>query len=871
MILKNKSIKSKIIFITALSSSIALMTFSCILFFYEINFAKDDLIRNLQTQVEIIAENSLASLAFMDNSTTRKTLGALKHNNDILYAGLYSPQQELLDAYRKETYHEKITFAEGQIQNSPHLKNTGSFIEIIHPIYLNGELLGYLVLHADFLSLEQKLLDYLTIILFAFCATLLIAMFLSLYLQSIVSRPIIRLSNFIHDITHSKSYSDHVVKENDDEFGLLVDAFNEMLVQLNFSFEQRNEAERALSHHLTHLQDIVDEQTLDLQKALIAADSANHSKSEFLANMSHEIRTPMNAIIGMAHLAQKTTLTEKQRSYLDTIGSAANSLLTIINDILDFSKIEAGKLFLENAEFLLDKVIANLLDMLKVKAEQKKIQLNVNISPDTPRYLIGDSLRLGQILINLVNNAVKFTEFGEVVIAIESKKLHGNFVELCFSIRDTGIGMSDAQIDALFQPFSQADSSTTRKYGGTGLGLTISKQLVELMNGEITVKSVLGKGSTFGFSVNLETAVNQNNRQNIQKVKEVEILNPNINCGIKRILLVEDNEINQQVATELLEEMNFEVSIANNGQEGLKLALSETFDLIFMDIQMPIMDGLTATRLIRAEPKLDAVPIIAMTAHAMQGDREKSLSSGMNDHLTKPISVDKLVSILNRWLTTDEQIVKSSKTYSDVPNYLPAELPPFDLVQAREFTGNNPKLLHQLLLSFAVNYGNSANELQQWLLDKEFTNIKQLAHSIKGMAGTLAAHNLRQAAVELELALNYKKFENLDTFVNDLKKCLTSAVEAAASLPPLPEKTNEKISLDVKLNDEEMLALLTQFHNSLSSNHFNAVVLFEKLKFDLICHGFDKEVQELTKFLDALNFKSALPILDRINFSLFKG
>ncbi len=863
MMLQNHSIKLKITFISALSSSVALVAFGFILFYYETTFVKKELISNLQTQVEIIAENSLASLAFMDDSTTQKTLGALKHNPDILFAGLYTINQQLLDAYANKSYQEKIVFQEGELLTAPRFYETKEFMQFIHPIYLNGNLLGYLVLRANFASFNAKLHDYRVIILIALGITLLMALFLALFLQRMVSRPIVQIADFIHNITLSKSYDVQIVKKSNDEFGHLVDAFNNMMSQLNGSFIQRDEAEKALSHHLNNLQEIVNEQTFDLKNALKSADAASQSKSDFLANMSHEIRTPMNAIMGMTHLAQRTDLTIKQRDYLNKIDTAANSLLTIINDILDFSKIEAGKMMLENAPFSLDKVLAHLLDLLKIKAEEKNIELAIVISPETPRCFEGDALRLGQILLNLASNAVKFTDYGKVTLTIESKNVTDNAVEFLFSVHDTGIGMSAEQLNGLFQPFSQADSSTTRKYGGTGLGLTISKQLAELMGGKLSVESVYGSGSTFSLNVTLALASGD-----LAQFQEPEIpVYQEQNFNAQRILLVEDNEINQQVAMELLTSMDLFVKVANNGQEGVNLALAESFDLILMDIQMPIMDGLTATQLIRTEKTLQNVPIVAMTAHAMLGDREKSLAAGMNDHLTKPIDLDKLIAILNRWLKTDKEIVRPApKVHSKVLHLFPEELPPFDLALAVQFTGDDPWLLHQLLLSFAPRYENSAAQLDQWIQEKEFTHIEHLAHSIKGVAGTLAAKELRQAADELEFAIHCKQFDNLDVLTSDLKNALAVAIAAIALLPPLPDETNDYGILDTPT----FLKLLAQFNEALQSNHFNAVKLFEQLKPNLIHHGFNHEIRELIVCLDELNFKTALPILEKMNFNLLK-
>ena len=864
MIFKHRSIKTKLVVITVLSSSFALFAFSLILLIYEIGFAKRDLIHNLQTQAEIIAENSLASLAFMDDVTTRRTLGALKHNPDILFAGLYNTQQELLDAYRNEHYLGQIILEKDLLQQ-PSLIETAEFVQITKRIDLNGDLLGYLVLSSNFESFNNKLFDFALMLLFTFTATLMIALFFSMRLQRIISKPIIKTTDFIVSVTSSRSYNVQAVKESNDEFGRLVDTFNEMLRQLNLSFQQRDEAEQALSHHLSHLQEIVDEQTLDLQNALQAADAASHSKSDFLANMSHEIRTPMNAIIGLTQLAKRTELTEKQRDYLEKIDTSAQALLVIINDILDFSKIEAGKMVIESAPFSLDKLVIDLLDMLNVRAQQKGIELNFKIGTDTPHYFIGDSLRLGQILLNLLGNAVKFTHAGEVILSIDATDIFENDARLCFSVRDTGIGMNEEQLNGLFQPFSQGDTSTTRKYGGTGLGLTICKQLVELMDGEIHVISEEGIGSTFKFDVRLPLC-----KEELEEVLDEakNLLDYHPTYHTQRVLLVEDNEINQQVALELLTSMNLDVCIANNGQEGLARVLVEPFDLVLMDIQMPVMDGLTATRLIRKEKRLQHLPIIAMTAHAMVGDKEKSLAAGMNDHLTKPIETDKLVNVLNRWLNVDYEIELTSKEPSTW-DLLPENLPPFDLQQAIKFTGDDPKLLHQLLLSFVPRYQNAVAELTQWLDEKDYFHAEHLAHSLKGVAGTLAAKELRTAASELEAALHNQQYENLNSLLAELTRTLNLAFEAVTLLPAMPIETEEENIR--QLDENEFSCLLMQFSVAMRSNHFKATELFEQIKGYFIHAGLREETKQLENWLNELNFQAALPILDKITLHFLEG
>ncbi|MEI7840978.1 MAG: ATP-binding protein [Methylococcaceae bacterium] len=857
MILKNWSIKAKLIFISALSSSIALLVFSFLLFFYEMKFVKEDLIHNLQIQAEIITENSLAALAFMDDNAVQKTLGTLKYNPDIMYAGMYDAQQQLLGSYRHNNHPDEFILSNDELVTAPRLYESNHFVQIIQPVYLNDELLGHLVLQATFDSFNKKLQNYFFIILGVFVTTLLLALYLSSQLQRIVSRPIINLVNFIHDVTESKKYNLQANKESNDEFGDLIDAFNEMLVQLNLSFQKRDEAQQALSHNLTHLEDIVSAQTLDLQKSLEVADAANRSKSDFLANMSHEIRTPMNAIIGMTYLVQRTNLNDNQRNHIDKIGVAAQALLSIINDILDFSKIEAGKLALENTVFSLDNLLSDSLDILKIKAEQKNVPLFCVVSPDTPRQLLGDSLRLGQILVNLISNAVKFTSQGEVVLTVTSKNSANHIVELCFSIRDTGIGMTDEQINSLFQPFSQADSSITRQYGGSGLGLTICKQLATLMGGEISVNSVYGTGSTFTFTVTLAQAAFNQVAQIVEKL-------PIQNYHAQQILLVDDNEINQEIAYELLTSMGLQVQVANNGKEGLTRALAEPFDLILMDIQMPIMDGLTATRLIRLEKSLDDLPIVAMTAHAMQGDKEKSLAAGMNDHLTKPIEVEKLVAMLNRWLKIDSTIIQKPVLVpkNSSQNSLPNTLPPFDLVQALKFSNQNATLLHELLLNFRSRYADSGKQLAQWIDSNDCTQAAQLAHSLKGVAGTLGASELRTAMEALEIALSNNQLQDLNQLLQNATIALTAAIEAAMTLPLLPERPKETVK---NLNPDEFQLILNQFNIALKSNNFNATEIFNDLKRYLLDLGLHQETAALSHWLNELDFQQASVILARIH------
>ncbi len=640
-----RSIRDRLI--TRLLSALVLSAVLILLFasYQQKQLLRQDWRESLSTQAQLLARNSHAALSFFDPEEGRRILSSLSINPSILGARIRLSDGSLFAEYRRAGVQE-IPFSE--IPKREHMRGYRygeDSIAVWEPVEDSGVPIAWVEIIASLEELKQALRQILLKTAVMLLSFLALAWYLSVRFLRRLIQPLEALHQLMMRLQADPTLQERAITEGEDEIASLGRGFN----QLVDTVQART---RELEEYHQHLEERVEERTRALHQATEEAQRASRAKSDFLARMSHEIRTPINAIMGLSHVLLKTDLTSRQKDYLHKILVAADALLHQVNDVLDYAKLDSYRLSLERIRFSLDQVLTEVRSITEVKAKEKGISLQIETDPQLPKFLLGDPKRLNQILINLIDNAIKFTDHGRVQVRIivlkKPPQIPEGQVLLRFLVRDTGIGIPKERQKDLFSPFTQVDDSITRRYGGTGLGLAICKQLVELMGGKIWIDSAPGKGSLFGFEIQFSLAAEEDEES---AQTDLQVREEDQNCFRKaRVLVVDDIAINREVASALLKQLGVQVKTANNGYEAIERLEQEPFDLVLMDIQMPGLDGLSATRQLRQNPAYERLPIIALSAHALAEDRAQSLAAGMNDHLVKPIDPEALRALLLRWL-----------------------------------------------------------------------------------------------------------------------------------------------------------------------------------------------------------------------------
>ncbi len=724
-------------------------------------------INSMLVIAEVIALNSEAPLLFNDSEAANSILMGLKAETDVTHACLFDSTWRVVGNYLRKGEREFLFESLSNEKIKAEFRSNNLFI--YYKIVKDKEWLGTLCVKTELTEIKGQFYNKVKLIGLIVVIGFVVAFFVATFLQKYISKPIVNLAGLMEDVIQKMNYRIRSKHNGTDEIGKLSKAFNNML-------EKIEKHEQALSETNNQLELRVQERTIELKlknerlfDAIALAEQSRQAKEQFLATMSHEIRTPLNAILGFQKLLKDTKLDEEQNDYLESIDFAGKNLLVIINDILDLSKIEAGKFDFNHDVLNVQQALSSVKELIEFNAKEKSIQLVLDHDENIPETVIGDAARFNQILLNLVGNSVKFTEKGTVKI---SSKLISNKADLVlceFIISDTGIGIPKDKLGIIFERFAQASPDTTRKYGGTGLGLTIVQQLLTLQGGKISVESEEGKGSTFTFYLPFAKATpGALLNQTVKPGTDIELKKLNPGKKIK-ILVAEDTPLNQKLIKKIIQKWGYDMDLASNGKEAVSLLEKNNYDIILMDIQMPEMDGYMAAKLIRElhDDVKKNIPVIALTAHASNEEAKKCLALGMNAYVSKPFDSEVLLNTILQ-LINKTHLKEPTQIYNDIEKS--EQL--FDLTYIKEHASGDIDFLIDMISTCLHDTPPLLEQLKSDISENDYAKIKVTSHSMKGLFLTLGMNEAARLLREIEtlaesngptsvISSNYFKIESM--------------------------------------------------------------------------------------------------------------